>query len=385
MNYAWLFDQSASERDLGCSVDACLQSFESPKFKFNIIDAPGRRDYIKAMIKGTSQADVGLLVVDASEGKLEPGFDCCKQTQEHCLLAYTFGVKQMIVLINKMDDDSVNFSEHRWKFIRNEIVKYLKKIGYKPMKIPFIPIAARLGDNLSSKSINMQWYGGQTLLEALDNVPTPKRPVNKPLRVPIQEVRIVEGLGAVLTGRVESGLLKTGDNVKLSSLAISCIVESIEINLQTVHRAIPGEIVTIIIKGSSNNALKNIRPGNVLSNYNNFPVQEVSTFEAQVIIMSHPGKISKGYTSTIYYHSSHTTCTFLNIIEKLDQRTGEIVTRNPDDIQTGDVCIVEVETKIPICIEQFKDFPRLGRFAIRDFEQTVAVGVVKRLIDSSSS
>lgn len=379
-NYAWLFDESTSERELGCTINASLKSYESPKFKFNMIDTPGRREFIKEMIMGTSQADVGLLVVDASEGEYGSDVDCSKQTEEHGLLAYTLGVKQMVVVINKMDDDSVNFSEDRWKKIRSDCASYLKKIGYKPMKIPFIPISGLLGDNLSSKSINMQWYGGQTLLEALDNVPAPKRPTSKPLRIPIQELRIKEGIGVILVGRIEGGLVKVGANVQFAPTAARGIVERIEINFQTVKRAISGEIVTIIVKGVLNDCLKNIPSGAVLSSCDTLPAKEISTFEAQMVIMNHPGKIFKGYTPTLHCHTLHTPCTILNIEEILDQRTGKIVTRNPDSVQAGDVCIVKMETKFPICIEQFKDYPRLGRFAVRDMEQTVAVGVVKRLI-----
>ena len=379
-NYAWLFDRSTSEREIGYTIDASLESFESAKFKFNIIDTPGRREFIKKMISRTSQADVGLLVVDASKGKNGSDIDCSKQTREHGLLAYMLGVKQMVVLINKMDDDSVIFSEDRWKLIRSEIATYLKKIGYKPMKIPFIPVSGLLGDNLSSKSMNMQWYGGQTLLEALNNVPTPKRPTNKPLRVPIQEVRIKEGIGVILVGRIESGLLKVGANVQFAPGGVRGIVERIEINFQIVSRAIPGEIASIVVKGISNIDLKNIRSGSVLSNCENYPTQEISTFKAQLVIINHPGKIFKGYSPILHCHTAHTPCTFLNIEEKLDQRTGKSVTRNPDSVQTGDVCIATIETKTPICIEQFKDYPRLGRFAVRDLEQTVAAGVVKTLI-----
>jgi len=378
-NYAWVFDQLAAERKLGITMDISLQSFESSKYKFNIIDTPGQRDFIKEMITGTSQADVALLVVDSSKGSYELGIDHNGQTREHGLLAYTLGVKQMVVAITKMDDKTVNFSEDRWKIIRSEIAAYLKKVGYKPMKIPFIPISGWLGDNLNSKSIHMPWYGGPTLLEALNNVTAPKRPIDKPLRVPIQDVRNKEGIGAVLIGRVETGVLKSGTNVQLAPSGMFGVVESLQIHFETVPRAIPGDIVTINIKDGSN-VLKNIRPGHVLSNYDDHPAQGVSGFEAQIIIMNHPGKIFNGYTPIIDCHTSHTPCTFVNIKEKLDQRTGKILVQNPDSVKAGDVCIVKVEPKWPLCLEQFKDFPPLGRFAVRDLGRTVAVGVVKTTI-----
>jgi elongation factor 1-alpha len=381
--YAWVFDQLAAERERGITMNISLKSFESSRFKFNIIDVPGRRDLIKEMITGTSQADVGLLVVDASKGNYEVGIDDNGQTKEHCLLAYTLGVKQLVVAINKMDDKTVNFSENRWKIIRGEIATYLKKVGYKPMKIPFIPISGWQGDNLDSKSIHMPWYGGPTLLEALNNVTAPKRPIDKPLRVPIQDVRNIEGIGAVLVGRVESGVLKPGMNIQLAPPGTLGVVESLQINFQIVPRAIPGDIVSINIKDRWNGVMI-ARPGQVLSNYDDRPAQEVSSFEAQIIIMNHPGKISNGYTPIIDCHTSHTPCTFVNIKEKLDKRTGKILVQNPDNVQTGDVCIVKVEPKIPLCVEQFKDFPPLGRFCVRDLGRTVAVGVVKTIINGDA-
>lgn len=377
--YAWVFDQLAAERERGFTMDISLKSFESSKFKFNIIDVPGRRDFIEDMITGTSQADVGLLVVDASKGNYEMGIDDNGQTREHCLLAYTLGVKQLVVAINKMDDETINFSQDRWKTIRGEIATYLKKVGYKPMKIPFIPISGWQGDNLNSKSVHMPWYGGSTLLEALNNVTAPKRPIDKPLRVPIQDVRNIKGIGTVLVGRVESGMLKPGMNIQLAPPGTIGVVERLEINFQIVARAIPGDIVSISIKDGWNGVV-NTLPGQVLSNYDDRPAREVSSFEAQIIIMNHPGKISNGYTAIIDCHTSHTPCTFVNIKEKLDKRTGKILVQNPDNVQTGDVCIVKVEPKSPLCLEQFRDFPPLGRFCVRDLGGIVAVGVVKTVM-----
>lgn len=377
--YAWVFDKLAVERELGNSTSTSLEFFGSSKFNFNIIDTPGRRDFIEDMITGTSQADVALLVVDSSKRGSEVGNDSHGETNEFCLLAYTLGVKQMVVAINKMDDETVNFSEESWKVIRGEIAAHLKKVGYKPMKIPFIPISGWKGDNLDSKSIFMPWYGGPTLLEALNNVTAPRRPVDKPLRVPIQDVRTIEGMGAVLTGRVESGVLKPGMSIQLAPTGTLAVIESLQIHFQTITHAIPGDIVSINIEGSWDDLIK-IQPGHVLSNNDDYPAQNVSSFEAQVIIMNNPAKICNGYSPIVDCHTSHTPCTFITIKEKLDQRTGKILQQNPDSVQPGDVCIVKVEPKRPLCVEQFKDFPSLGRFAVRDMGRIVAVGVVKTTI-----
>ena len=260
--------------------------------------------------------------------------------------------------------------------IRNEIAAYLKKVGYKPMKIPFIPISGFQGDNLDSKSKYMSWYGGPTLMEALDNVSCPKRPTKKPLRVPIREVLDDNGVGAVLGGRVESGELKHGMTISVAPTGITGVVKSLQIDFQPVLRAIPGDIVRINFDYASD-SLMDILPGHVASNYDDHPAQETSSFDAQIIVMNHPGKIFNGYSPIIDCHTSHTPCTFVKIQEKLDRRTGKTLEDSPNSVQTGDVCIVKIEPKRPLCVEKFKDFPALGRFVVRDMGQTVAVGVVK--------
>lgn len=186
--YAWVLDNLKAERDRGITIDISLWKFATSQLEYTLIDAPGHRDFIKNMITGTSQADVALLVVDATPRGYDMGFSKDGQTREHALLAYTLGVKQLIVACNKMDDDSVNYSEDRYHFIKDEVSDYIKKIGYKPMKVPFIPISGWTGDNIAETSIHMPWYNGPSLIEALDHVTPPIRPTEKPLRVPIQDV-----------------------------------------------------------------------------------------------------------------------------------------------------------------------------------------------------
>ena len=208
--YAWVLDNLKAERERGITIDIALWKFESPKFYFTVIDAPGHRDFIKNMITGTSQADIAILVIDSSVGGFEAGISKDGQTREHALLAFTLGVKQMIVACNKMDDVSVKYGEGRYKEIKAEVSTYLKKVGYKPMKIPFVPISGWMGDNMIDKSTNMPWYKGPYLLEALDNANPPKRPVDKPLRLPLQDVYKIGGIGTVPVGRVETGVIKAG-------------------------------------------------------------------------------------------------------------------------------------------------------------------------------
>merc|ERR1712151_896179 len=208
--YAWVLDKLKAERERGITIDIALWKFESAKRIFTIIDAPGHRDFIKNMITGTSQADAAILMIAGAEGEFESGFSKDGQTREHALLAQTMGVKQMIVAINKMDDRSVNYSEKRYKEIKDELTTYLKKVGYNPAKIEFIPISGWEGDNMIDRSENMPWYKGPFLLEALDNVNPPKRPTEKPLRLPLQDVYKIGGIGTVPVGRVETGVVKPG-------------------------------------------------------------------------------------------------------------------------------------------------------------------------------
>lgn len=370
--YAWVFDRLVREHNVGSNAGISLRSFDSPKFRFNIIDTSAKSDSIEDTILGISQADIGLLVMDSTVGGDESDIDSYGITKEHCLLAYTLGVKQMIVAINFK---TVIFSEDRWKKIRSDVASHLKKVGYKPMKIPFIPISGLQGDNLDSKSINMPWYAGSSLSEALDNVSCPKRHSSKPLRVPIQGVLDLEGIGTVIVGRVESGVLQTGMNIQIAPSGVAGIVKSLYVNLRCIDNALPGEIIHIQLKEEI--GLMNIHRGHVLSNYDDRPARQVSSFEAQFIVMNHPGRISSGYNATIHFHTSHLLCTIIKIKAKLDPRSGKLLEESPESMEAGDVCLVEVKPSSPFCIEQFKDFPALGRFAVRDLGQTVGVGVVK--------
>jgi len=372
--YAWVLDNLKAERERGITIDLSLRKFESPKYQYTIIDAPGHRDFIKNMITGTSQADVALLVVDASHGGFEAGISKDGQTREHALLAYTLGVKQMIVAFNKMDDETVHYSETRYKEMKSEVAAFLKRTGYKPMKIPFIPISGWEGDNVVESSVNMPWYKGPCLLEALDNVNPPKRPIDKALRLPIQDVYKIGGIGTVPVGRVETGILKPGIQACFAPAGLTTEVNSIEMHHEKLSEAVPGHNVGFNVE---NAGVNDIRRGDVASDVENNPAMGATSFDAQVIIMNHSGKISNGYSPVLDCHTAHVTCKFISIKEKMDRRTGKILEQNPEFVEEGDACIVEMEPAKPFCVETFAEFPPLGRFAVRDMRQTVAVGVIK--------
>jgi elongation factor 1-alpha len=372
--YAWVLDNLKAERERGITIDIAMWKFETAMYNFTVIDAPGHRDFIKNMITGTSQADVALLVVAAGVGEFEAGISHNGQTKEHALLAYTLGVKQIIVCINKMDDSSVIFGEGRYNEIKEEVSNYLKFVGYKSANIHFVPISGWSGDNMTDSSPNMPWYMGPCLLEVLDAIHPPKRPTDKPLRLPIQDVYKIKGIGTVPVGRVETGVLRPGMMVTFAPHQLTTEVNSVEMHHESLPEANPGDNVGFNIKDV---AAKEIRRGYVAGDSTNDPPAGISSFSAQVIVMNHPGHISAGYSPVLDCHTAHVACKFSKIEDKMDRRSGKITEANPEFIKNGDAAMVTLEPRKPLCVETFQEYPPLGRFAVRDMRQTVAVGVIK--------
>ena len=375
--YAWVLDKLKAERERGITIDIALWKFETRKFYFTIIDAPGHRDFIKNKITGTSQADVAILVIASPTGEFEAGISKNGQTREHALLSYTLGVKQMIVATNKMDSTTPPYCQKRYEEIKGEVSSYLKKVGYKPMNIPFVPISGWHGDNMLEKSENMNWYKGPTLLEALDNIKPPKRPIDKPLRLPIQDVFKIGGVGTVPVGRVETGILKPATQIKFAPSNIITECKDVEMHHEKLEEALPGDNVGFNIKNVS---IKDIKRGYVASNNKDNPSSETETFTSQVIIMNHPGQISNGYAPVLDCHTAHIACKFEEITQKIDRRSGKVLEENPKYVKNGDASIVRLKPSKPMCVETFTEYPPLGRFAVRDMRQTVAVGVIKKVI-----
>jgi elongation factor 1-alpha len=384
--YAWVLDKLKAERERGITIDIALWKFETNKFEVTIIDAPGHRDFIKNMITGTSQADCAVLIVAAGVGEFEAGISKNGQTREHALLAYTLGVKQMIVAVNKMDSTEPKYSEKRFQEICKEVSGYVKKIGFNPKGIAFVPISGWHGDNMVNATENMAWYkgwkverkegnaDGKTLFEALDAIVPPSRPSDKPLRLPLQDVYKIGGIGTVPVGRVETGIIKAGIVVTFAPANVTTEVKSVEMHHETLAEAVPGDNVGFNVKNVS---VKDIRRGNVASDSKNDPAKESISFNAQVIVLNHPGEIQKGYTPVLDCHTAHIACKFSELLEKIDRRSGKKMEDNPSKIKSGDAAIVKMVPSKPMCVESFQQYPPLGRFAVRDMRQTVAVGVIK--------
>ncbi|XP_065898105.1 elongation factor 1-alpha [Dysidea avara] len=386
--YAWVLDKLKAERERGITIDIALWKFETVKYYITVIDAPGHRDFIKNMITGTSQADCAVLIVAAGVGEFEAGISKNGQTREHALLAYTLGVKQLIVGINKMDSTEPPYSEARYNEIVKEVSTYIKKIGYNPKAVAFVPISGWHGDNMLEESDKMKWFkgwaverkegnaSGKTLFNALDSILPPQRPTDKPLRLPLQDVYKIGGIGTVPVGRVETGILKPGMVVTISPAAITTEVKSVEMHHEALTEALPGDNVGFNVKNVS---VKEIRRGMVAGDSKNDPPLEAKNFTAQVIILNHPGQISNGYAPVLDCHTAHIACKFAEIKEKCDRRSGKKLEDNPKFVKSGDAAIVVLVPSKPMCVEAFSSYPPLGRFAVRDMKQTVAVGVIKEV------
>ncbi|EDX06677.1 GD10821 [Drosophila simulans] len=382
--YAWVLDKLKAERERGITIDIALWKFETAKYYVTIIDAPGHRDFIKNMITGTSQADCAVLIVAAGTGEFEAGISKNGQTREHALLAFTLGVKQLIVGVNKMDSSEPPYSEARYEEIKKEVSSYIKKIGYNPAAVAFVPISGWHGDNMlepsttCSGSRDGRWSegnaDGKTLIDALDAILPPARPTDKALRLPLQDVYKIGGIGTVPVGRVETGVLKPGTVVVFAPANITTEVKSVEMHHEALQEAVPGDNVGFNVKNVS---VKELRRGYVAGDSKANPPKGAADFTAQVIVLNHPGQIANGYTPVLDCHTAHIACKFAEIKEKVDRRSGKTTEENPKFIKSGDAAIVNLVPSKPLCVEAFQEFPPLGRFAVRDMRQTVAVGVIK--------
>jgi len=397
--YAWVLDKLKAERERGITIDIALWKFKTSKYDVTIIDAPGHRDFIKNMITGTSQADCAVLIVASSTGEFEAGISKNGQTREHALLAYTLGVKQLIVACNKIDNTEPPYSEARFNEITKEVGTFVKKIGYDPRSVAFVPISGWHGDNMIEPSKNMPWYkgwevtkktddkkeiksSGNTLLEALDSILPPKRPVDSPLRLPLQDVYKIGGIGTVPVGRVETGLFKPGMVVTFAPAMITTEVKSIEMHHESLTEAIPGDNVGFNVKNVS---VKDIKRGMVAGDSKNDPPKECKNFLAQVIVLNHPGEIHAGYQPVLDCHTAHIACKFAELNEKIDRRTGKSLEDNPKMVKSGDAAMITLVPSKPMCVEAFNEYAPLGRFAVRDMKQTVAVGVIKAVVKSEAT
>jgi elongation factor 1-alpha len=361
--FAYVMDNLAEERERGVTIDIAHQEFDTDEYYFTIVDCPGHRDFVKNMITGASQADNAVLVVAADDG-VQP------QTQEHVFLARTLGIAELIVGVNKMD--LVDYEESRYEEVREEVIKLLKQVRFKADDATFIPISAFEGDNVAEDSTEMGWYDGPTLLEALNDLPEPEPPTDAPLRLPIQDVYTISGIGTVPVGRIETGTMSPGDNVSFQPSDVGGEVKTIEMHHEEVDMAGPGDNVGFNVRGIGKD---DIRRGDVCGPADD-PPKVAETFQAQIVVMQHPSVITAGYTPVFHAHTAQVACTIESIDKKIDPSSGEVAEENPDFIQSGDAAVVTVRPQKPLSIEPSSEIPELGSFAVRDMGQTIAAGKV---------
>lgn len=365
--YRFVMDKLTEERERGVTIDLAHAKFETPKYEFTIVDCPGHRDFVKNMITGASQADAGVLVVAIDDGIMP-------QTKEHVFLSKTLGIGQLIIAINKMD--LVKYDEKKFNALKDEISALIKTVGYKPSEINFIPISAFEGDNITTKSENTPWYKGPSLVDSLGELKSPDKPTKLPLRVPVQDVYSITGVGTVPVGRVETGIMKKADNVTFEPAGVSGEVKSIEMHHEVLEQAEPGDNVGFNVRGVGKNDIKR---GDVAGHSTSAPTV-AKEFTAQIVVLQHPGVITVGYTPVFHCHTAQVACTFMELQKKLDPSTGQVKEENPDFLKTGDAAYVVVRPTKPMVIEKIKEIPHMGRFAIRDMGQTVAAGVCIDLV-----
>jgi elongation factor 1-alpha len=365
---AYVMDGLKEERERGITIDVAHKEFFTPNYYWTVIDAPGHRDFVKNMITGASQADAAVLLCAANDG-------VNAQTKEHAFLARVLGVSQLIVHVNKMDISGVDWSEDKYNQACKEVSALLKMAGFKPDDIPMIPASSLNGDNVYNKSDKCSWYKGPTLFEAIDKITMPKKPLDKPLRLPIQDVYKISGIGTVPVGKIETGTLNVGKNVVFNPSQKSGEVKSIEMHHTMVAKAEPGDNVGFNVRGL---AAVDIRRGDVAGYADTAPmfVRHDESFVGQIQLMDIPKAVSVGYTPVFHAHTAQVAIRFLELLEKTNKNGKEA---NPSFLKTGDACLIRFQPTKPFAIEQMDTFPELSRFAIRDMGKTVAAGVCLKI------
>ncbi|MBS3091117.1 translation elongation factor EF-1 subunit alpha [Candidatus Pacearchaeota archaeon] len=362
--FAFVMDKFKEERERGVTIDLAYQKLITNKYEVTIIDAPGHKDFVKNMITGASQADVAFLTLSAKDG-VQP------QTKEHVWLLRTMGVGQVAVAINKMD--AVGYKEDIFNKVKADAVTLLKQAGYKTDGVTFLAISGQMGDNVVKKSTNMPWYKGPTILEQLDLFAPPEKPTTLPLRMPLQDVYEITGIGTVPVGKIETGTMKVGQKVLIlpgrSGKGVEGEVRSVEMHHEQLTQAEAGDNVGVNIRGVGK---KDIARGDVVCDAAK-PATIAEEFVAQVAVISHPTVIAKGYTPVFHVHTAQVPCQFIELIEKTspDGQTA----KNPDFLKNGDVAKVRIKPIGNLVLETQATNPHMARFAIRDAGATVAAGV----------
>jgi len=364
--FAYVMDKIKEERERGVTIDLAYRKIMTQKFQITIIDAPGHRDFVKNMITGASQADNAFLVIAAPSG-VQP------QTKEHLWLLRTMGVKNIAIIINKMDE--LKYEEAKFNKVKEDVSALLKTVGLKPETTPFIACSGLKGDNVAKKSENMPWYKGPTILEQFDLFPMPELPTNLPMRMPVQDVYEITGIGTVPVGKIITGIMKPGMKIKVlpgrTGDGVDGEIKTVEMHHEALPEARAGDNVGLNIRGVGK---KDIARGDVICDAA-FPLPVVKEFIATITVVEHPTVLAKGYTPVFHVHTAQVPCQFVELIEQIDPKTGQVLKANPDFLRNGDVAKVRIKPMGNLAIETQKANPYMSRFAIRDAGATVAAGL----------
>jgi len=380
--YAWAFDALPEERARGVTIDVGIDSFSTPHRRFTLIDAPGHRDFIPNMISGASQADTALLVVDASTGAFESGFNEGGQTREHALLVRSFGVQQLVVAVNKLD--AVGWSQSRFDEIVDMLQPFLVQAGFSQSKLTFIPCGAMLGENLVRRQAEgLNWYTGQTIIQRLDTLTVPDRALEAPLRIPVSNVfrgQTAGPSGLGVSGRIESGIVQLGERLAVLPGDETGVVRNIELDGETVDYAVAGSNVTIYL-AAIDPIYVNL--GCVLCEPKT-PIPLASTITAQIVTFELKFPLTAGSSVELFHHSKDTPATITKIEATLDKATGEVLKTNPRMVSRGSSARVQIKIRASgssskrntVPIETFAANKSMGRVLLRRGGETVAAGIV---------
>jgi len=368
--FAYVMDNIKEERERGVTIDLSYKKILTQNYEITVIDAPGHKDFVKNMITGASQADAAFLVIDAVNG-VQP------QTKEHLWLLRTMGVKNIAIWINKMD--MVKYEEAAYNKAKTNVENLLKQVGYK--NAPFLAGAGFLGENVAKKSDKMPWYKGSTVLEQLDKFPAPEKPTTLPLRMPIQDVYEITGIGVVPVGKIETGTMKPGQKIVIvpgrSGAGVPGEVKTIEAHHEQLPLGEAGDNIGVNIRGIGK---KDVARGDVICDAAS-PIKMVEEFTAQIAVINHPTVIAKGYTPVFHIHTAQVPCQFIELLHTIDPKTGQPAQTNPDFLKNGDVAMVRIKPIGNLVLETAEQNPYMARFAIRDAGVTVAAGICKSLVE----
>ncbi|EDX04810.1 eukaryotic peptide chain release factor GTP-binding subunit ERF3A isoform X1 [Drosophila simulans] len=375
---SWALDTNQEERDKGKTVEVGRAFFETDRKHFTILDAPGHKSFVPNMIGGAAQADLAVLVISARKGEFETGFDRGGQTREHAMLAKTAGVKHLVVLVNKMDDPTVNWDQTRYNECKDKILPYLKKLGFNPAKdLTFMPCSGLSGYGLKDQipETLCPWYRGPAFIPFIDELPSLNRKSDGPFIMPI--VDKYKDMGTVVMGKVESGTARKGQNLLVMPNRTQVAVDQLFSDDFEVTSVGPGENVKIKLKGIEE---EDVSPGFVLCDAAN-PIKTGKIFDAQVVILEHKSIICAGYSAVMHIHCAAEEVTVKALICLVDKKSGDKSKTRPRFVKQDQVAIMRIECSGMICLEQFKLFPQMGRFTLRDENKTIAIGKVLKVVE----